>query len=162
MHTWLCGGGFQTFGIRDLEATGRRRRSLHNYYSHYTSVKDLWASCERMDAATLEAANIGVDMDLPTHDGSNTGLLGSFIRGLHKVVKLSPRYDVALTTEAAMWVRFLDQHRLNLANAAAEQTKVSTGRFGNKEYRTIQLVRALLMSDLLRDKAHLRHLLKLN
>ena len=94
---------------------------------------------------------------LPDHKANSIRQLQNFIRKLHGQSQGGGAgAGAAVTVETCMWLGFLDRHAQTLLGASLKPVK---GKFGNVAYRSEQLVKAMLMSCMLRDRAELRRAL---
>ena len=147
-------GGWTTLPIlQRSDGYFNRRICVDAHLAMYPSAMDLWRGAAAEDEADDDD---GADiLPLPEHNAHNALMLADFMKRLHHRVPEDQR--AGLTTECRKWVRFVDQHAKDLS--AADGMAAGITSFGNRKYKAEQLVKALLMGDMLRDRSKLRRLL---
>ena len=107
------------------------------------------------------AAEAGSDDEdaapIPPHTAQSVARFGDFIK---RRLSDIPRESInqALVTESRMWVGFVKRHSDTLSGQFFGA--VRNGRFGNVMFQFEQLIQALLLGNLLRDRLKLKKVLK--
>jgi hypothetical protein len=95
---------------------------------------------------------------VPLVNAGSVHSLSDFVRSLVAQVPCAARTHEVLTS-SRKWLQFLERQEDTLSGKHMMAVKV--GKFGNVGYNSEQLVRALVMTDMMRNRAKLRSMLKM-